>query len=159
MVEPGVVYADLEKALASYGFFFPPDPASGTVCTLGGNVATNAGGLRGAKYGVTRDYVMGLKVILPDGRILVSQEAHQFLDVSLRLELLNVRLAKQPHVLIPVCWWVAVAVDKVSRTVPTRNLSLPETCPVVSNNSTDDRIDHRPTSQRYVFRSVSCHSP
>ena len=69
IVEPGVVYADLEKALIPYGFFFPPDPASSKVCTIGGNVATNAGGIRGAKYGVTRDYVMGLEVVLPDGRI------------------------------------------------------------------------------------------
>ena len=70
IVQPGVVYADLENALAPYGFFFPPDPASGKVCTLGGNVATNAGGLRGAKYGVTKNYVMGLEVVLPDGRIM-----------------------------------------------------------------------------------------
>jgi glycolate oxidase len=70
VVQPGVVFADLEKALATSGFFFPPDPASGSVCTLGGNVATNAGGLRGAKYGVTRDYVMGLEVVLPDGRVM-----------------------------------------------------------------------------------------
>lgn len=70
VLQPGVVYADLEKALAPHGFFFPPDPASSTVCTLGGNVATNAGGIRGAKYGVTRDYVMGLEVVLPDGRIM-----------------------------------------------------------------------------------------
>ncbi len=69
VVQPGVVYSDLEKALAPFGFFFPPDPASGKVCTLGGNVATNAGGIRGAKYGVTRDYVLGLEVVLPDGRI------------------------------------------------------------------------------------------
>ncbi len=70
VVQPGVVYADLEKALTPYGFFFPPDPASGKVATLGGNVATNAGGLKGAKYGTTRDYVLGLQVILPDGRIM-----------------------------------------------------------------------------------------
>jgi len=70
IVEPGVVYSDLEKALAPYGFFFPPDPASGKVSTLGGNVATNAGGLKGAKYGTTRDYVLGLQVVLPDGRIM-----------------------------------------------------------------------------------------
>jgi glycolate oxidase len=70
VVQPGVVYADLEKALDPYGFFFPPDPASGTVCTLGGNAATNAGGMRGAKYGVTSDYVMALEVVLPDGRIM-----------------------------------------------------------------------------------------
>jgi glycolate oxidase len=72
IVQPGVVYADLEKALAPFGFFYPPDPASASVCTLGGNVATNAGGIRGAKYGVTKDYVMGLEVVLPDGRILRS---------------------------------------------------------------------------------------
>jgi len=70
VVQPGVVYADLEKALAPSGFFFPPDPASSTVCTLGGNVATNAGGIRGAKYGVTRDYVLGLEVVLPNGKIM-----------------------------------------------------------------------------------------
>lgn len=70
IVQPGVVYANLERALAPYGFFFPPDPASGKVCTLGGNVATNASGLRGAKYGTTRDYVLGLEVVLPDGRIV-----------------------------------------------------------------------------------------
>lgn len=69
VVEPGVVYDDLQKALAPYGFFFPPDPASGKACTVGGNVSTNAGGIRGAKYGVTRDYVMGLEVVLPDGRV------------------------------------------------------------------------------------------
>jgi glycolate oxidase len=70
VVQPGVVYGDLEKALAAFGFFFPPDPASGKVCTIGGNAATNAGGIRGAKYGVTRDYVLSLQVVLPDGRVL-----------------------------------------------------------------------------------------
>jgi glycolate oxidase len=70
VVQPGVIYADLEKALLPYGFFFPPDPASGKVCTLGGNVATNAGGVKGAKYGTTRDYVLGLQVVLPDGRMM-----------------------------------------------------------------------------------------
>ena len=70
IVQPGVVYAALENALAPYGFFFPPDPSSGKVCTLGGNVATNAGGVKGAKYGTTRDYVLGLQVVLPDGRIM-----------------------------------------------------------------------------------------
>jgi glycolate oxidase len=70
VVQPGVVYDDLERALVPHGFFFPPDPASGKVCTLGGNVATNAGGLKGAKYGTTRDYVLGLQVVLTDGRIM-----------------------------------------------------------------------------------------
>lgn len=70
VVEPGVVYADLDKALAPSGFCFPPDPGSGTVCTLGGNVATNAGGVKGAKYGTTRDYVLGLEVVMSDGRVM-----------------------------------------------------------------------------------------
>jgi len=70
IVQPGVVYADLERALAAHGFFFPPDPASGAVCTLGGNVATNAGGIKGAKYGTTKDYVLGLEVVLADGEVL-----------------------------------------------------------------------------------------
>jgi len=70
VVQPGVVYADLDKSLAPYGFCFPPDPGSGTVCTLGGNVATNAGGVKGAKYGTTRDYVLGLEVVLADGRVM-----------------------------------------------------------------------------------------
>jgi len=70
VVQPGVVYADLDRALSSYGFFFPPDPASGAVCTLGGNVAANAGGIKGAKYGTTKDYVLALEVVLADGRVL-----------------------------------------------------------------------------------------
>jgi len=70
ILQPGVVYADLEEALSPHGFFFPPDPASGQVCTIGGNVSTNAGGIRGAKYGVTKDYVMGLELVLPDGRVM-----------------------------------------------------------------------------------------
>jgi glycolate oxidase len=70
IVQPGVIYDDLDRALAPHGFFFPPDPASGAVCTLGGNVATNAGGIKGAKYGTTKDYVLGLDVVLADGQVL-----------------------------------------------------------------------------------------
>ncbi|MCF8032337.1 MAG: FAD-binding protein [Desulfarculaceae bacterium] len=70
VVQPGVVYASLEKALAPHGYVFPPDPASGKACTLGGNVGTNAGGVKGAKYGTTRDYVLGLSVVLGDGRLM-----------------------------------------------------------------------------------------
>ena len=70
VAQPGVIYADLQRTLAPYNFFYPPEPASGKVCTLGGNVATNAGGLRGAKYGTTRDYVLALEVVLADGGVL-----------------------------------------------------------------------------------------
>ena len=69
-VQAGVVYRELQEALAPHGFFYPPDPASGKVATLGGNVGTNAGGLKGAKYGVTKNYVLGLEVVMADGSIL-----------------------------------------------------------------------------------------
>jgi glycolate oxidase len=70
VVQPGVVNADLQKELSREGFFFPPDPASLSVSTVGGNVAQNAGGPRGLKYGVTRDYLLGLEAVLADGRII-----------------------------------------------------------------------------------------
>lgn len=70
VVQPGVVNADLQKQVMKKGFFYPPDPASLRVCTLGGNVALNAGGPRAVKYGVTRDYVLGLEVVLADGEII-----------------------------------------------------------------------------------------
>ncbi|HUP20737.1 MAG TPA: FAD-linked oxidase C-terminal domain-containing protein [Gemmatimonadota bacterium] len=66
-VEPGVVTADLHRAVEARGLFYPPDPGSMRVCTIGGNVAENAGGLRGLKYGVTKDWVEGLDVVLPTG--------------------------------------------------------------------------------------------
>ncbi len=67
--EPGVVTLAIDEAAAQHGLFYPPDPGSMRVSTIGGNVAENSGGLRGLKYGVTRDYVMALEVVLPDGRI------------------------------------------------------------------------------------------
>jgi len=70
VVEPGVVTASAHEAVEAVGLFYPPDPASFKACTIGGNVAENAGGLRGLKYGVTRDYVMGLKVMLPTGEVI-----------------------------------------------------------------------------------------
>lgn len=62
VVEPGVITAQFAAAVASKGLFYPPDPGSQTVSTLGGNVALNAGGLRGLKYGVTKDYIMGMEI-------------------------------------------------------------------------------------------------
>lgn len=70
LVEPGVITADLHARVEALDLFYPPDPGSMKVCTLGGNVAENAGGLRGLKYGVTRDYVLGLEVVLPTGEIM-----------------------------------------------------------------------------------------
>ncbi|ADK84904.1 D-lactate dehydrogenase (cytochrome) [Desulfarculus baarsii DSM 2075] len=70
VVQPGVVNADLQRAARQQGLFYPPDPASADFCTIGGNVAENAGGLRAVKYGVTRDYVLALQAVLADGRIM-----------------------------------------------------------------------------------------
>jgi glycolate oxidase len=69
-VEPGIITAELHAAVEAKGLFYPPDPGSMKVCTIGGNVAENSGGLRGLKYGVTKDYVMGLEVVLPTGELL-----------------------------------------------------------------------------------------
>ncbi|WP_309474832.1 FAD-binding oxidoreductase [Dissulfurirhabdus thermomarina] len=70
VVDPGVVTGDFQAAAEREGLFYPPDPASLAVCTLGGNAATGAGGARAVKYGVTRDYVLGCEVALPDGRVV-----------------------------------------------------------------------------------------
>jgi glycolate oxidase len=70
IVQPGVVNAALKAAVAEQGLFYPPDPASYESCTIGGNLGTNAGGLCCIKYGVTRDSVLGLEVVLADGSVL-----------------------------------------------------------------------------------------
>jgi glycolate oxidase len=72
VVEPGVITGDLQREVESRGLFYPPDPASRKFCTLGGNVAECAGGLRAVKYGVTKDYVLGLEVVLPTGEIITT---------------------------------------------------------------------------------------
>ena len=70
VVEPGVVTADFQREARRHSRFYPPDPASLENCSLGGNIATNAGGPRCLKYGVTRDYVLGLEVVLADGSMV-----------------------------------------------------------------------------------------
>lgn len=69
-VQPGVINADLGRAVAEHGLFYPPDPASFEMCTIGGNLAENSGGLRCVKYGVTRDWVLGLEVVLASGEVI-----------------------------------------------------------------------------------------
>ena len=70
VVQPGVITGDLQEAVKKLGWYYPPDPASLKECSLGGNVATNAGGPRCLKYGVTRPYVLGLEVVQADGSVL-----------------------------------------------------------------------------------------
>ncbi|MFE0640424.1 FAD-binding oxidoreductase [Streptomyces sp. NPDC058877] len=70
VVEPGVVNAVLSRAVAEHGLYYPPDPSSWETCTIGGNIGTASGGLCCVKYGVTAEYVLGLDVVLADGRLL-----------------------------------------------------------------------------------------
>ncbi len=70
IVQPGLVNMEFQKAVEEVGLFYPPDPASEEYSTLGGNVSENAGGMRAAKYGITKDYVVALKAVLPNGEII-----------------------------------------------------------------------------------------
>jgi glycolate oxidase len=72
LVEPGVINNDVATKADAAGLFYPPDPGSMKVSTIGGNVSENSGGLRGLKYGVTRDYVMGLEIVLASGEIFFT---------------------------------------------------------------------------------------
>ena len=70
VVQPGVITKEFQDAVEAKGLYYPPDPASRADCSLGGNIATNAGGPRCLKYGVTRDYVLGMNVVLADGTLV-----------------------------------------------------------------------------------------
>jgi glycolate oxidase len=70
VVQPGIVNMDLQRAAEEVGLFYPPDPASEEYSTIGGNVSENAGGMRAAKYGITKDYVMALRAVLPSGEVI-----------------------------------------------------------------------------------------
>lgn len=72
IIEPGVIQNNLNEALKKYGLRFPPDPGSANMCTIGGMVSNNSSGLRAVKYGVTRHYVLGMEVVLPNGDVIVT---------------------------------------------------------------------------------------
>lgn len=69
-VQPGVRTVDIHQAVEAKGLFYPPDPGSMVISTIGGNIALNSGGLRGLKYGTTKDYVLGLEAVLPNGEVI-----------------------------------------------------------------------------------------
>lgn len=69
-VKPGVRTVDIHQAVEAHGLFYPPDPGSMVISTIGGNIALNSGGLRGLKYGTTKDYVLGLEAVLPNGEVI-----------------------------------------------------------------------------------------
>jgi glycolate oxidase len=70
VVEPGVINLDVSKAVAQYGLYYAPDPASQSICTIGGNIAFNSGGVHCLKYGMTSNHVLGIKAVLPDGEVV-----------------------------------------------------------------------------------------
>jgi len=70
LVEPGLIHADLNRSLEPYGFFFPPDPGSSEMCTLGGLIANRGSGMRSVKYGTVTDYVLDLEVVMPEGTVI-----------------------------------------------------------------------------------------
>ncbi len=72
IVRPGIIHAELNKELAKHNLFFPPDPGSSLMCTVGGMVANNASGLRAVKYGCTEQYILGLEIVMPNGDIIVT---------------------------------------------------------------------------------------
>jgi glycolate oxidase len=72
IVRPGVIHAKLNEELAKFNLFFPPDPGSSLMCTIGGMVANNASGLRAVKYGCTEQYILGLEVVLPNGDVMIT---------------------------------------------------------------------------------------
>ena len=72
VVEPGVILTRLKQAVEAQGLYYPPDPASADFCTIGGNVAECAGGAVAVQYGVIRDYVLGLEVVLPTGELITA---------------------------------------------------------------------------------------
>ncbi|MDN5899149.1 MAG: FAD-binding protein [Brachybacterium sp.] len=113
VVEAGVITADLSAALAPQGFFYAPDPASVTISTIGGNVATNAGGLHCAKYGVTRESVLALEVVLADGTLL--RTGHRSLKGVTGLDLTQLLIGSEGTLAVIVAVTVRIRPLPVAR--------------------------------------------
>jgi glycolate oxidase len=155
-VEAGVVLADFHKAVKKQGLFYPPNPQSMNVCTLGGNVATRACGPHGVKYGATGDYVMGLEVVLPDGSVITPggraarssagyDLTHLFagsegtLGVITKVNLRLLALPPAHRTAVIVCESVEQAGDTVSEILATGTLPamiefLPQLAVIAMNN-------------------------
>ena len=127
-VEPGAILGDIYAAVAAYGLMYPPDPASFAECSIGGNIAENAGGFSCVKYGVTGDYVLSLDVVLPDGRALVlgSRARKDVAGLDLKRLIIGsegtlalvtsavLRLIPQPETSASFAVWFANAADAVA---------------------------------------------
>ncbi|WP_343068590.1 FAD-binding oxidoreductase [Brachybacterium halotolerans] len=113
VVEAGVITADLSEALAPHGFFYAPDPASARLSSIGGNIATNAGGLHCAKYGVTRESVFGLEVVLADGTLL--RTGHRSIKGVTGLDLTQLLIGSEGTLAIVVAATVRIRPLPVAR--------------------------------------------
>jgi glycolate oxidase len=113
VVEAGVFVADLSAALAPLGFFYAPDPASVAISTLGGTIATNAGGLHCAKYGVTRESVLGLEAVLADGTLL--RTGHRSLKGVTGLDLTQLLIGSEGTLAVVVAATVRIRPLPVAR--------------------------------------------
>ncbi len=94
VAEAGVILKTLQDAVEEQGLYYPPDPASRADCSVGGTVATNAGGPRCLKYGVTRDYVLGLQAVLADGTVRRAGRAHAQEQNGVRLDAVDGRFGR-----------------------------------------------------------------
>jgi glycolate oxidase len=113
VVEAGVITADLSEALAPHGFFYAPDPASARLSSIGGNIATNAGGLHCAKYGVTRESVLSLEVVLADGTLL--RTGHRSIKGVTGLDLTQLLIGSEGTLAIVVAATVRIRPLPVAR--------------------------------------------
>ncbi|MGO1200624.1 MAG: FAD-binding oxidoreductase, partial [Dermabacteraceae bacterium] len=142
VVEAGVITADLSAALAPEGFFYAPDPASVAISTIGGNIATNAGGLHCAKYGVTRESVLALEVVLADGTLL--RTGHRSLKGVTGLDLTQLLIGSEGTLAVIVAATVRIRpVPVARRTVLAR---FPTTAQAVGGVNAISRSPVRPAA-------------
>lgn len=148
-VEPGVVLQDFQDYVEKEGFFYPPDPGEKTA-TIGGNISTNAGGMRAVKYGVTRDYVMGLEVVLADGRVMTvgSKNIKDSSGLSLK------------HLIIGSEGTLAVITKCMLKLIPRPQASISVLVPFNSLHTGIENVWHiinqnaNPTAIEFVERKV-----
>ena len=148
-IEPGVVLRDFQALVESKGLFYPPDPGEKTA-TIGGNIATNAGGMRAVKYGVTRDYVRGLELVLADGRVITAGTKNVKDASGLSLK----------HLIIGSEGTLAVITKCILKLVPKPERSLSVVVPFADLNAgiagvlSIIRANANPTAIEFTERSV-----
>ncbi|MGN6712495.1 FAD-binding oxidoreductase [Anaerocolumna jejuensis] len=148
-VEPGVILQDFQAYVEEKGLFYPPDPGE-KLATIGGNISTNAGGMRAVKYGVTRDYVMGLEAVLPDGKVI--QAGSKNIKDSSGLSLKNLLIGSEGT--------LAVITKCILKLVPKPETSVSAVVPFDSLGAGIESVLHiikestNPTAIEFVEKKV-----